>query len=141
MYTDNKSVVNWQTMKDQSHTFQRWFSYLAKFHFIVKFRPGKLNINADSLSRLPPEQPAAPHPDEVVMHLSHELESEYLFEFSVDKLWGDGWWAEVQRAQADEHCPVMVWVRSAYDEMDEGRVPPPPDPAEAETAWWHKELV
>merc|ERR1712015_270346 len=36
---------------------------------------------------------------------------------------------------------------SAYEEMDEGdkmnegRAPPPPDPADAETAWWHKELV
>ena len=70
-----------------------------------------------------------------------ELIREYLFEFNVNKLWGDGWWAEVQRAQTDEHCPVMMWIQSAYDKMDEGRAPPPPNPAEAETAWWHKELV
>ena len=140
VYTDNKSVVNWQTMKDQSHTFQRWFSFLAEFHFHVEFRPGKLNINADSLSRLPSNESDL-HPDEVVMHFGHELGREYLFEFSIDKLWGDGWWAEVQKAQTDEHCPIMKWIQTAYNEMDEGRPPPPPDPAQAETAWWQRELL
>ena len=75
------------------------------------------------------------------LQLSHELEDKYLFEFNVEQLWGDGWWAEVERAQEDENCPVMVWLQLAYNELNEGRVPPPPDPAKAETAWWHKELV
>ena len=35
----------------------------------------------------------------------------------------------------------MVWLCFASGELLEGRDLPPPDPAEAETAWWHKELV
>merc|ERR1712015_207725 len=62
------------------------------------------------------------------MKLGHELEDKY-------------WWAEFEQAQDDENCPVMVWLKLAFDELHEGRAPPPPDPAELETAWWHRELV
>ena len=80
-------------------------------------------------------------PDEFVMSLGHKLKAEYLFEFGVDHLWGDGWWAEFEQAQNDENCPVMVWLKLAVDELLEGRTIPPPDPTENETAWWHKELM
>ena len=89
VYTDNKLVVNWQTMKDQSHTFQRWFSFLAEFHFTVKFTPGKLNVNADLLSWLPPpEKPDDREPDEFVMRIGHKPEAKYLFEFGVNSIHG-----------------------------------------------------
>ena len=73
-------------MKDQSHMFQWWFSYLAEFHFTVKFRPGKLNTNADSLTCLPLEKLDGSDPVGFVMKLSHELEDECLFEFNVNQL-------------------------------------------------------
>ena len=31
----------------------RWVGELADFNFEIRYRPGKLNVDADSLSRLP----------------------------------------------------------------------------------------
>ena len=118
-------------MKDQSHTFQRWFSYLAEFHFTIKFRLGKLNINADSLSRLPPlEKPDGMEPDEFVMRMVNKPEAKYLFEFGINSIWGEGWWAEIEKAQDDEICPVMVWLQHAVGELSESKAAPQPDPSE-----------
>ena len=86
VFTDNKTVVNWMTMKDESHTHQRWFDYLSKFNFEVVFRPGRLNTNADALSRLPPDERGQQQPDEKLLHIGHGPG----FMFDPHNPWGGG---------------------------------------------------
>ena len=71
VFTDNKTVVNWMTMKDDSHTHQRWFDFLSRFSFEVVFRPGRLNTNADALSRLPLDEPGQQKPNEKLLQIGH----------------------------------------------------------------------
>lgn len=52
VYTDNNPVVHLQSAK-LGATEQRWAAQLANYDFEVKYRPGRDNVNADVLSRLP----------------------------------------------------------------------------------------
>ena len=52
VYTDNNPLSYLQTAK-LGATEMRWASQLAQFDFEVKFRSGKVNRNADALSRKP----------------------------------------------------------------------------------------
>lgn len=52
VYTDNNPLSYLQTAK-LGATETRWASQLAQFDFEVKFRSGKVNRNADALSRKP----------------------------------------------------------------------------------------
>ena len=52
VFTDNNPLSYIQTAK-LGATEMRWVSQLAQFNFTVKFRSGKVNQNADALSRKP----------------------------------------------------------------------------------------
>jgi hypothetical protein len=51
VYTDNNPLSYLKTAK-LGATELRWASELAQFNFTIKYRSGKLNQNADSLSRI-----------------------------------------------------------------------------------------
>lgn len=50
VYTDNNPLCHLQTSK-LGALEQRWLSMLASFNFVIKYRPGRVNRNADALSR------------------------------------------------------------------------------------------
>lgn len=50
VYTDNNPFSHFQSIK-LGATEQRWVAQLAGFDFTVQYRPGRVNGNADSLSR------------------------------------------------------------------------------------------
>ena len=75
------------------------------------------------------------------MSLGAKPEAEYLYRFGIDLIWGEGWWAEIEKAQDDENCPVMVWLKNAVGELLEGRAAPQPDPSEDKTGWWYHKLT
>lgn len=50
IYTDNNPLCHLQTSKFGALE-QRWLSQLASFNFVIKYRPGRVNRNADALSR------------------------------------------------------------------------------------------
>ncbi|KAI8482362.1 hypothetical protein Bbelb_399530 [Branchiostoma belcheri] len=52
VFTDNNPLAHLQTAS-LGAVEQRWAAKLANFEFDIKYRPGKSNQNADSLSRLP----------------------------------------------------------------------------------------
>ena len=49
--TDSGALKYWQNLKNPRGADFRWLQELAEFQFTVKHRPGKLNTNADQLSR------------------------------------------------------------------------------------------
>ena len=51
--TDNKPLVWFQNSKDPCSRVSRWRLNLAEYDFDVIYKAGKMNINADALSRNP----------------------------------------------------------------------------------------
>ena len=53
IYTDNNPLTYVLTSAKLNATGLRWVADLAEFNFSIKYRPGKENVDADSLSRKP----------------------------------------------------------------------------------------
>ena len=53
VYTDNKPLTYVLTSAKLSDVGHRWVAELADFNFHLRYRPGKMNTDADFLSRLP----------------------------------------------------------------------------------------
>ena len=53
VYTDNNPLLFVMGLTKPNSSIHRWISELGEFNFTVFFRPGKVNRDADSLSRLP----------------------------------------------------------------------------------------
>lgn len=53
VWTDNNPLSHLETAK-LGATEQRWVSELSVFNYTIRYRPGRTNKNADSLSRQPP---------------------------------------------------------------------------------------
>lgn len=59
MFTDNNPLVHLNTAR-LGAVEQRWVAQLANFKYVIKYRPGTQNKNADALSRLPEPQDPMP---------------------------------------------------------------------------------
>ena len=55
VYTDNNPLSYFMSTAKLGATEQRWAAQLAQYDFKIKYRPGRENRNADSLSRRPQE--------------------------------------------------------------------------------------
>ncbi|CAJ1087323.1 unnamed protein product [Xyrichtys novacula] len=53
VYTDNNPLTYVLTTAKLNATGHRWVAELANFNFTIRYRPGKTNIDADGLSRMP----------------------------------------------------------------------------------------
>ncbi|KAK7886457.1 hypothetical protein WMY93_026078 [Mugilogobius chulae] len=53
VYTDNNPLTYVLTTAKLNATTQRWVAELADFQFVIRYRPGKANRDADGLSRMP----------------------------------------------------------------------------------------
>ena len=53
VYTDNNPLTYVMSTAKLNATGYRWVGELADFRFNLKYRPGKVNVDADTLSRLP----------------------------------------------------------------------------------------
>ena len=53
VYTDNNPLTYVLTSAKLNATGLRWVGELADFNFEIRYRPGKWNTDADSLSRIP----------------------------------------------------------------------------------------
>lgn len=53
IYTDNNPLTYIMSTAKLNAVGHRWVGELAEFRFNIKYRPGKMNIDADTLSRIP----------------------------------------------------------------------------------------
>jgi hypothetical protein len=53
VYTDNNPSLYFLTSSKVNAHGQRWISELSEYNFSIKYRPGRINKDADCLSRLP----------------------------------------------------------------------------------------
>ena len=53
IYTDNNPLTYVMSTAKLNSTGYGWIASLADFEFTIKYRPGKANIDADFLSRMP----------------------------------------------------------------------------------------
>uniref|UniRef100_A0A8C5PXV4 Gypsy retrotransposon integrase-like protein 1 n=1 Tax=Leptobrachium leishanense TaxID=445787 RepID=A0A8C5PXV4_9ANUR len=53
IYTDNNPLTYIMSTVKLNGVGHRWVGELSDYHFDVKYRPGKINIDADTLSRIP----------------------------------------------------------------------------------------
>lgn len=53
MYTDNNPLTYVLSMANLNAVGHRWVRELSEFRLNIKYRPGKVNIDADSLSCIP----------------------------------------------------------------------------------------
>lgn len=53
VFTDNNPLTYVLSSAKLNATGCRWVAELADFHFTIRYRPGKENVDADSLSRMP----------------------------------------------------------------------------------------
>ena len=70
VYTDNNPLTYILSSAKLSAVGHRWVAELADFNFDIKYRPGKSNIDADMLSRLPLD------PNEYIENCSAEMEKD-----------------------------------------------------------------
>lgn len=53
IYTDNNPLTYVMSTAKLNAVGHRWVGELSEFRFNIKYRPGKINIDADTLSRIP----------------------------------------------------------------------------------------
>ena len=59
VYTENNPLTYVTSTAKLDATGHRWLAALISYEFELKYKPGKLNVDADALSRLPQNQVSA----------------------------------------------------------------------------------
>lgn len=72
VYTDNNPLTYVLTTAKLNATTHRWVAELADFNFCIRYRPGKLNGDADGLSRMPLDM------DKYMQECSQEMQPEVI---------------------------------------------------------------
>ena len=110
--TDSQCVKQLYSMKEYRGIWARWYNFVASFDFTLVHRKGKLQTNADSLSRLRdvPES-ASPEPMSTEDPLLG-VEDIYAIE---EELRYEGWSEEQLRAAQEEDITLKI-IRKAVKE-------------------------
>ena len=63
-YSDHHALIWLKTKKDLAGRLARWSLILMEYDLTIRYRSGKLQVNADTLSRYPVDEPEGEEEDE-----------------------------------------------------------------------------
>ena len=130
VHTDNNPLTYVLTTAKLNSTDHRWVGELADYNFNIKYRPGKANVDADSLSRYPDNI------EGLMAECTEELSTETLgatvaginAQHKGDTVWVAGL-GTVDILQVEEHCSkgereltLQGIVRAQEEDMVIGKV-------------------
>lgn len=95
VFTDNNPVAHLQTAR-LGAVEQCWVAQLASFDYDIKYRSGKINVNADSLSRFPVNSMSAGAPGEECETATAHTTAAVELTPEGDKEWASSEWEEAQ---------------------------------------------
>lgn len=73
VHTDNNPLTYVLTSAKLDATGHRWLAALSAFNFNLKYKPGRKNVDADSLSRLPHDTSIAPPMEELSQDIVYTI--------------------------------------------------------------------
>ena len=119
VYTDNNPLTYILTTAKLDATGQRWVASLANYNFKIFYRSGKLNVEADALSRIPWENTQVDHLEPLIVHtmLQSKLETEIGIPEEYSQL------NVIQKEMLVNSTPKLTqheWVKEQHEDSDIG---------------------
>lgn len=94
VFTDNNPLTYVLSCAKLNATGCRWVAELADFHFTIRYCPGKENVDADSLSRMPVST------EEIIKQCTEEVASDCMAAITQA--------VETQDSSSSRVCPVLT---------------------------------
>ena len=121
VYTDNNLLTYILNTARLDVTRQRWVASLANYNFKIFYRSGKLNVEADALSRIPLENAQVDHLEPLIVNrmLQSKLETEIGIPEEYLQL------NVVQRGMLVNSTSKLThseWVKEQHEDSDIGSV-------------------
>ena len=104
LQTDHQPLVHLNNLRDVGGRITRWSMFLQQFNFTVKHKAGRLNGNADGLSRTPSSTTVAPQLAAAITEATVELSDNFVI---------------IREAQAKD-----VYMASVLEAVRQGKPPP-----------------
>ena len=119
VYTDNNPLTYILTTAKLDATGQRWVASLANYNFKIFYRSGKLNVEADALSRIPWENTEVDHLEPLTVHtvLQSKLKTEIGIPEEYSQL------NVIQKEMLVNSTPKLTqheWVKEQHGDSDIG---------------------
>ena len=117
VYTDNNPLTYILTTAKLDATRHRWVASLANYNFKIFYRSGKLNVEADALSRIPWENTQVDHLELLIVHtmLQSKLEAEMGIVEEYSQL------NVIQKKMSVNSTPKLTqheWVKEQHEDLD-----------------------
>ena len=119
VYTDNNPLIYILTTAKLDATGQRWVASLANNNFKIFYRSGKLNVEADALSRIPWENIQVDHLEPLIVHTM--LQSKLGAEMGIPKEYSQ--LNVIQKEMLVNSTPKLTqheWVIEQHKDLDTG---------------------
>ena len=120
--TDSSCMTYLKTLKKNTGMIGRWLEELSGYDFQVVHRPGKLNTNADSLSRRTDDQMPDPSPEEVAEQeefIGNVTSEDVIGEDATEEVTTE----ELDRANIFKHQVVDPILKEVRVWISQGRLP------------------